>query len=102
MSAEKMSCGSANFTDTAKLGRGLKRVERDARKLRNGDQYFGCVLSASRTHRYAVPDPRASALTRCLRGGSGCARSYSTTCGAQFEAFRSVAIATNPSVLWLV
>ena len=60
--AEKMRCGSANFTDTAALGRGLKRGERDARKLRKGDQYFGCGISATRTHRYAVYDPRASAL----------------------------------------
>jgi hypothetical protein len=87
VSAEKMSCGSANFTDTAELGRGLKRVERDARKLRNGDQYFGCVLPATRAHAYAVYDPRASALIRCLRGGSGCARGYSTRCGAQFGSF---------------
>ena len=72
--AKKMGCGSSHLNDTAALRRRLKRVERDARKLRKGYQYFECVLSASRTHRYAVPDPRASALTRCLRGGSGCAK----------------------------
>ena len=56
MIAEKMRCGSANLTDTAELGRRLKRVERDARKLRKGDQYFGWVLTATGTHRYAVYD----------------------------------------------
>jgi hypothetical protein len=54
--AEKMRCGSANLTDTAELGRPLKRVERDARKLRKSDQYFGWVLTATGTHRYAVYD----------------------------------------------
>ena len=54
--AEEMRCGGANITDTAKLGRRLKRGERDARKLRQTDQYFGWVLAAMPTHRFAVYD----------------------------------------------
>jgi hypothetical protein len=54
--AEEMRRGSANITDTAKLGRRVKRGERDARKLRQSDQYFGWVLAAMPTHRFAVYD----------------------------------------------
>jgi len=68
--AEKMHCGSANLTDTLELSRWLKGLEQDTRKIRNGRQYCGCVLTATGTHRHAVYD-RTSECVDQLPNGSG-------------------------------